>query len=150
MKEGRGAVGNGRFLLAVLEGKLQNINYKDKMWGGIKSCYFQTLVSFLNALMTLLWCRFSLIRIFNFVLLNIICDNYLNTFCSFSIFQSLGWGWIILIFSGLPGSVDSALIVRPLRKGSYFIMCGLSSPEVSLLPVGIADAHMFRSILLFK
>lgn len=55
-----------------------------------------------------------------------------------------------LSFSGLPGSLDLALIVRPLRKGLYFIMCGLSSPEVSLLPVGIADAHMFRSILLFK
>lgn len=60
MGEGRGAVGNGRFLLAVLKGNYKilitkiklRVTNKDKM-RGIK-CYFETLISFLNAFMTLL------------------------------------------------------------------------------------------------
>lgn len=61
MGEGRGAVGNGRFLLAVSKGNYKiliakiklRVTNKDKM-RGIKGCYFETLISFLNAFMTLL------------------------------------------------------------------------------------------------
>lgn len=43
-------VGNGWFLLAVSEGNCRILVTKVKFEGGIKNCYFEILVSFLNAL----------------------------------------------------------------------------------------------------
>lgn len=54
MREGRGAVGNGRFLLAHSEGNCKTLITKIKFEGELRIFYFETVVSFLNALMQLL------------------------------------------------------------------------------------------------